>query len=257
MMHSITRVAENKYFKAFIAAVLWLAVWQAVYFAVGSDLLIASPVTVLKTLFEFAKKSGFWQSVALSILRIAAGFILGTVFGVLFAVLCRGSRLASAVLSPALKVVRATPVVSFIILAWIWIDRGFIPVFITLLMVLPIVWEAVYTGIGEIPVKYKELAFVFNIPFGKRLFKIYIPSVLPYFTSAAATSLGLAWKSGIAAEVITQPELSIGSGLYNAKIYLETGEIFAWTTVVIILSVVLEKIFAFIVKKRSEVGANG
>ena len=254
MMHSITRVAENKYFKAFIAAVLWLAVWQAVSFAVGSDLLIASPVTVLKTLFEFAKKPGFWQSVALSILRIAAGFVLGTVFGVLFAVLCRGSRLAAAVLSPALKVVRATPVVSFIILAWIWIDRGFIPVFITLLMVLPIVWEAVYTGIGEIPVKYKELAFVFNIPFGKRLFKIYIPSVLPYFTSAAATSLGLAWKSGIAAEVICRPENTVGKYIGDFKSTLEMDSMFAMTIVVIIMSLMLEKsvgyLAAFLKRRR-------
>ncbi len=257
MTHSITRVVNNRYFKIAFAAVAWLLVWQIVYFSVGSDLLIASPVTVLKTLFSFAKKADFWLSVGMSILRIAIGFISGTVLGVLFAVVCRALPIANTLFSPALKVVRATPVVSFIILAWIWIDRGFIPVFITLLMVLPIVWESVYTGIGEIPAKFKELAFVYKLPFLKKLFKIYIPSVMPFFNSAAATSLGLAWKSGIAAEVITQPEFSIGSGLYNAKIYLETGEIFAWTTVVILLSVLLEKLFEALIKKRSEEKKNG
>ncbi len=257
MMHSITRVINNKYFKAVFAAVLWLAVWQAVYFAVGSDLVIASPLTVLKTLFGFVKKASFWSAVSLTIARIAAGFLLGTVFGVLFAVICRRFSLLNTLLAPMLKIIRATPVVSFIILAWIWIDRGLIPVFITLLMVLPIVWEAVYTGIGEIPVKFKELAAVFSLSLPKRLFKIYIPSVLPFFNSAAVTSLGLAWKSGIAAEVITQPEFSIGSGLYNAKIYLETGEIFAWTTVVVLLSVLLEKLLSKALKKRSEAFKNG
>lgn len=257
MKSFITSVLKSKIFKGAAAAVFWLAAWQLLYFGVGSDILIASPLTVLKTLLDFIQKGEFWASVGLSLVRIFAGFLVGTAAGVLIAVLCSKVKIADLLLSPVLRVIRATPVVSFIILAWVWLARGFIPVFITFLMVMPIVWEGVYTGISQIPKGYLELAAVYKLGFGKRLFKIYIPSVLPFFRGAAVTALGLAWKSGIAAEVIVQPVFSIGSGLYDAKIYLETGEMFAWTTVVIIFSVILEKALSRLLKKIKAGEKNG
>ena len=248
MKRFITSVIKSKIFKALVAAAVWLAVWQGVYFAVGSDLLIASPLTVVKVLWGFFQKGDFWAAVGMSLLRIFAGFLGGTVFGLLAAVLCSKVKIADTLLSPVLRVIRATPVVSFIILAWVWIDRGLIPVFITFLMVSPIVWEGTYTGIKQIPKGFSELAQVYRLPASKKLLKIYVPSVSPFFSSAAVTALGLAWKSGIAAEVIVQPLYSIGRGLYDAKIYLETGEMFAWTTVVIIFSVILEKLLGYMLK---------
>ena len=61
--------------------------------------------------------------------------------------------------------------------------------------------------------------------------------------------MGLSWKAAIAAEVICTPKETIGAGIYNAKIYLETPSLFAWTITVIILSVILEKILGMILKK--------
>ncbi len=253
MKISITRIWQNKYLKAALVALLWLAIWELVYLAVNSELLIASPFFVFEKLCRFAVTPSFWFSVLLSFLRIALGFFMGVLFGVLFAVLSNLSSVFNAVFSPLLKIIRSTPVVSFIILAWVWIERDFIPVFIALLMVMPIVWEGARLGIESITAEHKELAKVFNLSFSKRLLKIYIPSVLPAFSSSVITSLGLAWKSGIAAEVICSPALSIGTGLYNAKIYLETGELFAWTTVIIILSFLFEKLLTSALKKAGDI----
>ena len=83
---------------------------------------------------------------------------------------------------------------------------------------------------------------------------IYFPQTKPFFKSACITGLGLAWKSGIAAEVISTPKLSIGRSLYESKLYIETPELFAWTLTVIILSIIAEKIltavFKFVLKER-------
>ena len=46
----------------------------------------------------------------------------------------------------------------------------------------------------------------------------------------------------MAAEVLCQPKLAIGTQLYYGKIYLETDRLFAWTAVVIVLSVLLERL---------------
>ena len=63
--------------------------------------------------------------------------------------------------------------------------------------------------------------------------------VLPVLYGA----VGICWKSGVAAEVIGLPDGSIGDALYRAKITLSTGELFAWTFVIILLSAVFEKLF--------------
>ena len=65
----------------------------------------------------------------------------------------------------------------------------------------------------------------------------------------------MGFKSGIAAEVIGVPDGSIGEGLYLAKIYLSTAELFAWTFMIIVVSTLFEKLFLWILKKFAGKGA--
>ena len=116
-----------------------------------------------------------------------------------------------------------------------------VPVFISFLMVFPLIYNNVYQGISSVDKKLLEMSEIYSFTNIKKVKFIYIPAVIPYFITAATTSLGFAWKSGIAAEVICTPKFSIGRQLYNSKIYLEIPELFAWTTAVILLSIVVEK----------------
>ena len=148
---------------------------------------------------------------------------------------------------PVISLVKAAPVVSFIILTLVWLKSGTVPAFISFLMVFPVVWTNVSEGIRRTDKKLLEMAKIFDFGRIKTVKNIYIPSVLPFFKTACVTGLSLAWKSGIAAEVICTPQLSIGKQLYNSKIYLETPELFAWTAVVVILSGIVEKLFVAVI----------
>ena len=128
-------------------------------------------------------------------------------------------------------------------------NRNSLPVFITSLLVLPIIWTNVSSGIKSVPHELKEVSRVYNFSFYKKLTKLYIPSVLPYFLASLKASLGMAWKAGIAAEVLLQPLVSIGKMIFESKHTLETVDLFAWTAVVVILSVIIEKATVFILKK--------
>jgi NitT/TauT family transport system permease protein len=115
-------------------------------------------------------------------------------------------------------------------------------VFISALMVLPVVWANVSAGLKGIDPRLLELAQVYRLPRGRVLRRITWPSVLPHLRAALRSALGLGWKAGIAAEVLTVPPYSIGKRIYEAKLYLETTELFAWTAAVILVSLLIENL---------------
>lgn len=227
-------------------AVFWIGIWQILSMTISSELLLPSPVKVLSVWWNLIQTSDFWVATGFTLLRIALGFLTAVVAGVLLAVATAHSRVIYSLISPILKIVRAAPVASFIIFALVWIKTNFLPLWISFLMVLPIVWENVSEGINHIDPKLLEMAKVHRVSKKKIWTGIQLPSVLPYLLAAVKTGLGFAWKSGIAAEIICRPENSIGNFLQQAKVSLETPEVFAWTATVIVLSVVLEKALEFL-----------
>ena len=231
---------SKKFLKCAAVTAFWLAVWQLSAVAVKQEILIPSPAATLSVLSRLCRDGSFWISVLMTLLRIISGFLLGVAAGVAGAVISSRFSVFRALTSPILRLVRAVPVASFIILALVWIKSGALPVFICFLMVLPMVWDSVLTAIENVDVKLLEMARVYRMsPYGI-LVHIKIPSVLPTFISTCMTALGFAWKSGVAAEVICRPASSIGGMLQQAKVYLETPEVFALTAVVAALSLLLE-----------------
>ena len=235
------------------AAAFWLLVWEGASLALASTtggrmLLLASPVQALGRLLALAATAEFWQAAAFSSLRVLGGFFLSCVLAVALASLAARFRWVRDLLSPLVAVVKAVPVVSFIILALIFFSSENLSLLISALMVFPPVYLNVLEGIGHTDRQLLEMARVFRVPVSRQLRGIYLPAVLPYFRSAVSLGLGLCWKSGIAAEVIGMPDGSIGEQLQQAKIYLNTPDLFAWTLVIVLVSLVFEKVFLILLK---------
>lgn len=225
----------------------WLGVWQLFAFFVdrhvqgrGNELLLPYPVTVARALVRLAGSGTFWVTAAASLGRILLGLAAGTGLGVLLAWAVYRSPWADRLLSPALRVIRATPVASFILLVLLWTGKNAVPAIISGLMVLPVVWANLVRGLGETDPKLLELARAYRFSRWKTARLVYLPSLRPYFLSAVTTALGLAWKSGVAAEVLCIPRAAIGTRIYESKLYLEIPDLFAWTAVVVALSLLLE-----------------
>lgn len=244
-------------FKCIVVPLFWLAVWQVLSLLVDSPLLLPGPGAVALRLGELAISAAFWRVTAASLLRILCGAVLAVLLGTALAVLCCRFPLADALLAPLLGTIRATPVASFIILLLIWVGRDILPAVIVILMVLPVVWANVCAGIRSTDPLLLRTAKVFHFSRWRTLRRVYVPSVMPHFLSACRTSLGLAWKSGIAAEVLTVPVASIGKMLYESKLYLETTDLFAWTAVVVACSLVIEKVLMSAIGKLGRAYAVG
>ena len=223
------------------SVMLWLLVWQLGSQALGQEILLVSPVSVLVRLSSLIRTFPFWESIGFSLARISLGFLLAAFWGTLFAALAARFARFQDLLTPLILAIKATPVASFIILALIWIPSRNLSVFISFLMVFPVMYSNVLGGIQTTSRELLEMAQVFALPAGRTIRYIYISQILPFFRSACTIGLGLCWKSGIAAEVIGIPDGSIGEKLYNAKIFLNTPDLFAWTLVIVMVSLCFEK----------------
>ncbi len=191
----------------------------------------------------------FLTSVFLSIARIGLGIIIAVISGSIIAVICSLSNIIYETVYPLVTIVKSTPVASFIILIWIFIGSNITPIFISSLMVFPIIFANVYQGIKCVDISLLELCKIYNIPKKKMIAGLYVPSIIPYFTSALLSSIGLGWKAGIAAEVLCTPIRSIGKAIFESKLYFEYTDLFAWTAAVVVISLLFEILFTRSVKK--------
>lgn len=229
------------------SVLVWLILWQILAMCIDSKIILVTPIEVAKCLWELIRESSFWKSILFSMARILLGFALGLTAGTILAVVSGKVKFIRTLFAPLISVMKSIPVASFTILALIWIGSKDLSVLVSFLICVPIVCANMLEGIDNLDPNLKEMSRVFKIPFERRFAGVYLSQLLPYFRSASRLAIGLCWKSGVAAEVIGIPSGSIGEKLYMSKVYLETADLFAWTTVIILLSWLCERIFIALV----------
>ena len=234
------------FLKKLLIILFWLALWQLLSVSVHNMILLAGPVETARSLIELIPTKDFWVSVLWSLLRILAGFLAGSLIGILLASLSASSKLAEEVLNVPVTVVKAIPVASFVIMVIIWAGNVMLSFWISLLVVFPTAYFNTLQGIRSTDAKMLEMARVYRMPFLARVRRIYFPSVWPFLRTAVQVGVGMAWKSGVAAELIGQPLQSLGNGLYQSKIFLATDQVLAWTVVIVLLSWGTEKLFLWL-----------
>lgn len=226
----------------------WMGIWQLLALWVDNKILLATPWEVLCRLCELLPDADFWQTLLCSVERIAAGFLMGAAAGLLLAALGSRVPLMDEIIRPFITLCKTVPVASFVVLLLIWWGSAYLAVAICFIVVLPDVYISTLEGIRSTDKGLLEMAQVFAMPWRNRFFYIYRPALRPFWQSSLKLSLGMCWKSGVAAEVIGTPAFSIGEKLYFSKIHLDTAGIFAWTAVIIMLSICFEKLILCLVE---------
>ena len=229
-----------------LVAAFWIALWAFAAWRVGKPLLFPSPLAVLTRLWELAQTKEFYTVVGNSLWSVLSGILIAVLAGCVFAALTAHVKPLRDLLLPIMTVIKATPVASFIVLAMIWIGSARVPTFITILIVLPVIWTNLDEGFLKIDPQLEEVTKIYKMSFFRRFKLLTLPSLKPYFVSACRSSLGLAWKAGVAAEIIAMPKNTIGTMIGEAKLYIETATMFAWTLTVILLSLLIELLFSWL-----------
>ncbi len=231
----------------------WILVWEIASRIVSRDnelmlLILPSPVTVFKKWLAIGFTKPYLTAVFSSLVRIISGFALGVISGILLGIITHCFNIADLIFSPIIKMIRAVPVVAISILLFLFFKSNTLPVCIVCLMVMPVIWQTVYDGLNTPNKKLIEMSKVFNLSRAKTFFYIKVPGITYSLISSSVNALGLAWKSGVAAEVICLPKNSLGALLWQNKGNVDFAEVYAVSLTVVVLSITIEFILKTIVK---------
>lgn len=244
----------TKWSKKTFIILFWLIIWQALSSLIHNRILLVGPQETLRALAMQITTPDFWSSVWFSFSKISLGFFLALFSGLLTGSLAFWKPLIGEILEPPIHLMKSIPVASFVILVLIWTGSENLSIFISFIVVYPMIHISTLAGLSAADRALLEMATVFHVPLRRQVMYIYWTALYPFLDSTMKTALGMGFKSGIAAEVIGVPDGSIGAGLYTSKIYLDTANLFAWTFVIMLISILFEKLFLFLLRKAAGKG---
>ncbi|MBQ3283598.1 MAG: ATP-binding cassette domain-containing protein [Atopobiaceae bacterium] len=236
-----------------LAVVAWLVIWQLASFAVGSRLLLAGPLETVLCLAGLVVRREFWATVAFSLVRIAAGFVASFVLALALASIARRLRVVEEFVAVGLGAVKSVPVVCIVVLLLMFVGSRNVSAVAVFLVALPALYFAAFEALGNLDSGMGELLDACGVRGLRCVLGHVWPSMHPFLVATCKNVVGMSWKAGVAAELVGMPLGSMGERIYQTKLLLETGELFAWTIVVVVLAAVSERAFLALLARSVDV----
>lgn len=240
-------IAKNKKLWIIIG---WIIVWHIIYVIVNKPILIPSPFNTIKALIEMTKQKQFYLDAGFTVIRVVTGVAVSMGIGSSTALVSYFFPLFKDILHPMVKLIQSTPVMAIIIVALVWFPSIYVPIFVCFLMCYPIAYNHTLTGLYSVDKDLLEMSKIYAVKKRYIITDIYLPHLRGATISILHLSMGMAWKVVIAAEVLAAAKKSIGYNMLNAKVYLETEQLFAWIIIIVFLSSVGESISIHLMEKR-------
>ena len=217
-----------------------LLLWELASILVNHSYFLPDVISTLKALFTVLCELSTYKAIITTFLRVILGVCFGTFAGIILAILSHKFKFIYDMVSPIIKIIKAIPVASFVVLLYVSMHGGALPIFIAFLMVMPIVWQNLIDAYNSIDENLSEVCDAYEIPYMKRLKILIFPTLVRFLIPAIITSVGLAWKSEISAEIIVTTVNSIGEMIFYAQYAYDTAKVFAWTVIIVFLSIGFE-----------------
>lgn len=218
--------------------------WQLLSWQMAQPQLIPSFPDLIRALLRLVYTPGFLVSIGTTCLRACVGLLLSLATASITAFLLNRSEAIRFLFMPWLSLLRSVPVISFILLALIFLNPEMIPLLIAFLTMYPLLTENLLKGLMNRRDSWKMLARQFHLNAWNRLFQINYPQLRPYLFSGLASAVGFGWRAIIMGEVLSQCVDGIGKRMKEAQVFIDVPELIAWTLVAIVLSWLTDKLIS-------------
>ncbi len=240
---------SGKRFWLTISSLFGVLLWKVVSSFVAREIILPSPEAVVVYLIGMIRELSTWVAVGATLRRVLFSFLMNMFFALAAGVVSGFSHRFYYILKPLITVMKAVPTMGVILLSLIWFNSETAVVFVCTLIVFPLLYSSVVTGIHSLDKGLLEMHQVFRIPRYKMLTRFVLPSLRPYLVAGVMSGLGLSMKVIIAAEVLSQPKYGIGTMFQVERARLNTTGVFAWSLLVILLTAGMDILFAQLRKR--------
>lgn len=243
-------ITKNKLINIF-CILFWLIIWHILSVVIGEDIILTSPISVFKRIFNLILEKDFFITIFNSLFKVLLGFLIGSILGILLAIFCKKNYILYRLCIIPITFMKVTPIACFIVLVLIWLNTNMLSILISIFMSLPIFFFNIYNSIDIIEKDILEMCNIFKISKLNKIMYIYFPNLFKIILTTSTLSFSMSWKAGIAGEIIGITNYSIGGRLQEAKTLLETNDLLAWTIIIIIISLLIERLIIFILNSIS------
>lgn len=227
---------------------LFILIWYLFALEMDIEMILPTPARTFEELGSLLGQKIFWIALRNTCLRALAGFGLAFGIAVVLAIIAYVLPPIGKMLSPLITIARSVPTMSIILLALIWLSSKTAPLLIAFLLVFPVLYGSFSSALSDIDGKLIAMSKVYGVPLYKRILTLYIPSVVPSALDAMTSGISLAIKVTIAGEVLAQTSESMGINMQNARAYLDTASLLAWTFAAVVVGYIAECVMRLIKK---------
>lgn len=224
-----------------ISVAILLLLWQGFAMYMQQPKLIPEIPALLKTLGSLLLSADFYLSVGTTIGRGLTGMLLSLALALVLAGLFARVNWLYELFRPLLTVMRSVPVISFILLALIFLHTESIPLLIGFLTMFPLLVENLTKGIASLRPGLSQMGRQFRIGRWNRLTQIVYPQLKPFLYSGLASAAGFGWRAVIMGEVLSMCTYGIGSEMKRAQSFIAVPELVSWTVIAILISYLSDK----------------
>ena len=223
---------------------IWLfyfILWQMIAMIVNQSIILPSFLDVLNRLVYILSDVSFYNHLFITLFRVILGTLSAFVLSFIFAILSYDFKLINQALKPLVLVSKTIPNITYILLVLIWFSREMSVFFVTLLILFPVLYTQISTGLLGINPEHLEVLKLYPETYFHRLTKVIIPLIRISLFEGLKGALSLGFKVGVMAEILGQVQPGLGYLMHIARMNFETVDLFAYTAIMIMVVVLIEK----------------
>ncbi len=228
--------------------IIIIAAWHFLSVFIADAFILPSPADVFVILRKLIASGSAFNEFKITFIRSIAGLAIALAAGIAAGVLLGLNKIVYDVFHTIIIFIQSTPAIAWILLAIIWFSTEMVPVYVVAIAVVPIITLNCAEGILQTDRKILEMASLYKVKKMKVLRYIYLPAITGYLISAVKISLGLTFRVAVMAEVLVHPGSGVGEKMNWARINIETGEVLAWTIIIVAATMIFDQIVNLIFK---------